>query len=294
MERLRIHNGDIMLDCRAAGAESGELVILLHGFPECWTAWRQQIQPLADAGYRVVVPDMRGYGCSSRPGHHKRYHLDELITDIDAIRHYCGQSHFHLGGHDWGAAVAWWYALHHPQRLASLTIVNVPHPLTFLETLRSSPLQLLKSWYIFFFQLPVIPEWLIKRGNYALLRLTLKKTSNKGAFADEDLRYLLHSWQQPGSVRAMVNYYRALLRNIVRPAQPQITVPTRILWGERDIALSSSMASNSLQYLHNGELISYPDGSHWLTHDLPAEVSACLLEHISRHPVATESAADVL
>ena len=287
MERIRVSNGDITLDIRAAGPEDGEVIILLHGFPECWATWRHQIQPLAAAGYRVLVPDMRGYGESSKPRGYRRYHLDELITDIDAIRSHSGRQQCHLAGHDWGAAVAWWYAIHYPQALISLAIVNVPHPQAFLETLRSSPRQLLKSWYIFFFQLPWLPEWLLRLNNFAILRHMLRSTSSSAAYQDEDFDFLSHSWRQPGTIKAMVNYYRAMLRHQRQPDQPEIAVPTRILWGEQDIALSLPMARKSLDYLTHGELITYPDGSHWLAHDKPREVAVRIMEHISHSQTAT-------
>ena len=282
MEHFVITHQDINLELRAAGPAAGPVVILLHGFPENWSTWRHQIQPLADAGYRVLVPNMRGYGESSKPKDFRRYRLDELITDIEAIRLHSGAERIHLAGHDWGAAVAWWYALHHEEKLKSLSILNVPHPLAFLHTLKRSPLQMLKSWYIFYFQLPLIPQLTMRIGNGAVLRRILKASSNPGSYSAEDFRLLGESWQQPGCMTAMVNYYRAMLRCMRIPeGDGKLNVPVRILWGEQDIALSVGMARDSMAYLNQGELVMYPDATHWLAHDKPQQVVQQLLQHFS-------------
>lgn len=290
MEHFRIHNGDIQLDVRAAGPAWGEVVVLLHGFPECWNTWRHQIGPLTAAGYRVYVPDMRGYGHSSAPKDYRRYALDELITDIEAIRQHSGREQIHLVGHDWGAAVAWWYAIHHESALLSLSILNVPHPVAFLNTLKSSPLQMLKSWYIFFFQLPWLPEWLLRRSDFAILKTMLQKSSLPGSYTQEDMIQLTHTWAQPGCARGMVNYYRAMLRMIRIPENDgRLLVPTRILWGEQDIALSLPMAKASLDYLSAGELVTYPDATHWLAHDKPQQVSEQLISHFRQNTPQSKS-----
>lgn len=280
MNIVTLRNRDIELEVRTAGPASGELVVLLHGFPECWNTWRHQIEPLAAAGYQVCVPDMRGYGRSSSPRGWQHYQLDELITDIDTIRRHFGVQRFHLAGHDWGAAVAWWYALHHEARLLSLAVLNVPHPQAFLSALQGSPRQILKSWYIFYFQIPWLPEWSMKLFRHAILRLTLQRTSAPGAYDAEDFRNLQTCWQQPGCLHAMVNYYRALLRHLrLPPGDNCLSVPTCILWGERDIALTLKMAHDSMNYLQHGSLTTYPDATHWLAHDKPQEVTQRLLEH---------------
>lgn len=284
MEHFFITHQDIQLELRATGPQDGELIILLHGFPENWSTWRHQIQPLADAGYRVLVPNMRGYGQSSKPADFRRYRLDELITDIEAIRQYAGAERFHLAGHDWGAAVAWWYALHHEQHLASLSILNVPHPLAFLNTLKRSPLQMLKSWYIFYFQLPLLPQLTMRIGNGAVLRRILQASSNPGSYSAEDFRLLGESWQQPGCMKAMVNYYRAMLRCLRMPqGDGQLSLPVQILWGEQDIALSLGMAHDSMSFLRRGTLTTFPDATHWLAHDKPQDVSAALIRHCASH-----------
>ncbi len=285
MKKLTIYNNDIALEVRELGPEESELIILLHGFPECWNTWRHQIKPLADAGYRVCVPNLRGYGQSSKPKSIKRYRLDELITDVEAIRLHYGKETFHLVGHDWGAAIAWWYAIHNKQPLASLSILNVPHPYAFLKALKSSVKQLRKSWYIFFFQLPFIPIWALTRNRFASLRKTLTHTSSPGAYTEEDFIHLEEAWSAPGAIKSMISYYRAMLRYARSPKNDGvISTPTQILWGERDLALSLASAHDSATYLQHGKLITYPEATHWLAHDLPDEISQKLIEHLNRYP----------
>lgn len=284
MKKFIIKNKDIELETREAGPDNGELIILLHGFPECWNTWRHQIDPLAQAGFRVCVPNMRGYGKSSKPKEVSRYHLDELITDIEAIRQHYGKDKFHLAGHDWGGAVAWWYALHYEQHLASLCILNLPHPLAFLTKLKGSFKQIRKSWYIFYFQIPFLPEWGMKRFNFASLKTILTHTSNKGSYDAEDFHHLEEAWSEPGALTAMVNYYRAMLRNIRIPeGDGKISTPTQILWGEKDLALSLESAYESEAYLLNGHLLTYPDATHWLAHDKAEDVSNKLINHLRNH-----------
>ena len=183
--------------------------------------------------------------------------------------------------------MAWWYALHHEQHLASLSILNVPHPFTFLSKLKSSPLQMLKSWYIFYFQLPWLPEWGMRLFNYGFLRLVLKASSTAGAYNEEDFHNLRHSWQQPG----LPDRHGELLPRHAAPHSVASTGwpaagTTQILWGERDLALSLQSAHDSAAFLAHGELITYPDATHWLAHDKPEEVSQRLIGHCRANPLA--------
>jgi len=285
MNITQIYNGPIGLETRHAGPSDGEVVVLLHGFPECWNTWKHQIPALADAGYRVFAPNMRGYGQSSKPADISDYHVDELIRDVDAIRRYADVEKIHLVGHDWGAMVAWWYALNKSEHLASLTILNVPHPKVFLSTLRKSPMQMLKSWYVFYFQIPKLPELTLPVNNYFFFRDILKRTSNRGSYQDEDIKELVDHWKIPGAMRGMVNYYRSAMRSQPKARHGnKVSTPTQILWGERDLALTLDMARGSEKFLENGSLTTYPDATHWLAHDKPEEVTTRLKEHFLAHP----------
>ena len=158
LETLTFQNASVRLHAVAAGLPGSPVVLLLHGFPEFWYGWRKQIEPLAAAGLHVIVPDQRGYNLSSKPSGVASYALSELVSDVIAIADQLGQEKIFLAGHDWGAAVAWSTALLHPQRIAKLVVLNVPHPSVMRKFISTRPRQLLRSWYMFFFQLPWVPE----------------------------------------------------------------------------------------------------------------------------------------
>ncbi|WP_157729846.1 alpha/beta fold hydrolase [Bacterioplanes sanyensis] len=272
------------LETRCYGEPGNPLVVLLHGFPECWATWRHQIAPLVNAGYRVLVPNMIGYGHSDKPSKIADYRMDMICDDVRAVIRAAGYERCHLVGHDWGGAIAWWFGIHYSDELLSLSILNAPHPRAFLSQLRSSPKQLLKSWYIFFFQLPWLPEWVIRMGNYRMLADAIKTTSNPGAYQPQDWQQLNEHWRIPGALTAKLNYYRAMLRYRPKIAgKAMVSAPTQILWGEKDLALTLSMAESSQQRTVNGRLITYPDATHWLAHDKPQEINERLLEWIAQH-----------
>jgi len=274
-------NGNVKLHAVAAGPKDGPLVLLLHGFPEFWYGWRRQIEPLAAAGFRVLVPDQRGYNLSGKPPGVKSYALSELTSDVMAIADQLGQPRIFLAGHDWGAAVAWSAALLHPERIAKLAILNVPHPSVMRRYLQSNRRQMRRSWYIYFFQIPFLPEMLFRAGSFRLGVSSLTRSSRPGTFSADDLARYRVAWSQPGTLTAMINWYRAGLRVRSRFADRTVRVPTRILWGQRDSFLLPEMAQESLRYCTNAELISFPDASHWLQHEEPDRVSHFLIEFFS-------------
>src|ERR1700730_17135970 len=158
LETLAFQNGEISLHAVAAGPKDGAVVVLLHGFPEFWYGWHRQIEPLAAAGFRVIIPDQRGYNLSSKPSGVGSYALPELVSDVIAIADQLGQEKIFLAGHDWGAAVAWSAALLHPERIAKLVVLNVPRPSVMRVFISTRPRQISRSWYMFFFQFPWLPE----------------------------------------------------------------------------------------------------------------------------------------
>lgn len=271
--------GGVRLHAVAAGPSDGPLVILLHGFPEFWYSWRKQIGPLAAAGFRVVVPDQRGYNISGKPPEVTDYAVSKLVADVIAIADQLRCDTFFLAGHDWGAAVAWATALGFPNRVRKLAILNVPHPEVFLRTVRSDPRQMLRSWYIAFFQLPRIPEWRFSSNNFAEGVKALVASSRPGTFTQEDLDQYREAWSNPGTVRAMINWYRAVFR--ARPPMPadlRVHVPTRILWGQRDKFLLPEMAQESVAFCDSAELTYFPEATHWLQHEEPEAVNSALIE----------------
>ncbi|MDX2139711.1 MAG: alpha/beta hydrolase [Chloroflexota bacterium] len=282
LDHTHITTNGVRLHVVQAGPADGELVILLHGFPEFWYSWRKQIPALASAGYRVLAPDQRGYNLSDKPAGLAAYDLNQLAADVVGLIDAAGREQCYLVGHDWGAAVAWWVAMHYPQRLKKLAILNVPHPSIMLKTLASNPAQMLKSWYIGMFQIPWLPEQLMLANNAALADVIFKRTANAGSFSDTDIAEYRKAWQQPGATTAMLNWYRALVqRRPERTTRSRITVPTQILWGVNDVALTREMASGSLKYCDNAQLTWFEDATHWLQHDKPDAVNARLIEFLT-------------
>jgi len=278
LEHLTFHNGAIRLHAVASGPPDGPLAILLHGFPEFWYSWHQQIEPLASAGFRVIVPDQRGYNLSSKPRGAANYALSHLTSDVLVIAGQLNAEKFFLAGHDWGAAVAWSVALLHPQRVAKLAILNVPHPSVMRRYLASNRRQLRRSWYMFFFQLPFLPEAAFTAFNYRLGVRSLVRSSREGTFSPDDLAQYRSAWSQPHALTSMINWYRAAFRFRTQFPHSTVHVPTRILWGERDAFLLADMAHDSLRYCDSAELYTFRNASHWLQHEEPARVSELLID----------------
>jgi pimeloyl-ACP methyl ester carboxylesterase len=278
LEEVTFHNGAIKLHAIGAGPPDGPVAILLHGFPEFWYSWHKQIEPLAAAGFRVIVPDQRGYNKSSKPRGAASYALSELTSDVLAIANQLGQERIFLAGHDWGAAVAWSFALLHPQRVSKLAILNVPHPSVMRRYLQTNRRQLRRSWYMFFFQLPFIPEAAFTAFNFRLGFRSLVRSSRPDTFSDDDLSQYRAAWSQPGALTGMINWYRAAFRYRSKFPDSTVHVPTRILWGERDAFLLSEMGHDSLRYCDNAELYTFASASHWLQHEEPARVSELLID----------------
>lgn len=278
METLFFQNSSVRLHGVSAGPKDGPVVVLLHGFPEFWYGWQKQIEPLVAAGFRVIVPDQRGYNLSSKPGGIASYALPELVSDVIAIADQLSQKKIFLAGHDWGAAVAWSAALWHPQRIAKLAVLNCPHPSVMRKFLSTRIRQFLRSWYMLFFQLPWLPEAFLSSFNYQFAVRALLRSSLAGTFSSEDIAQYRAAWSQPGALNGMINWYRALFRQRTKFADRTVRVPTRILWGERDRFLLSEMAQESLRYCADAELYTFANASHWLQHEEAASVSRHLID----------------
>lgn len=261
-------------------AGTGPLVVLLHGFPECWYSWRHQIPALADAGFRVIAPDMRGYNESEKPPGVRNYHIEHLVADVIGLIRHAGEDRAAVVGHDWGGAVAWQVAMRHPEAVHRLAVLNCPHPAVFLRKIWTLG-QLRRSWYIFFFQLPWLPEWWIRRRNFAgLERLWTGDPTRPGAFTDEDVAAYKQALGQPGALTATINYYRAVFRRSPvaanREARP-IDVPTLLIWGERDRHLGVPLLDGTEEWVRNLRIERLPDASHWVQNDAPERVNELLV-----------------
>ncbi|MCB0020534.1 MAG: alpha/beta hydrolase [Anaerolineales bacterium] len=265
-----------------AGPADGPLVLLLHGFPEFWWGWRAQIPALAAAGYRVVAPDQRGYFLSEKPAGVASYQLPTLAADIAGLIAAFGYEQAAVIGHDWGAAVAWQTALMFPQRVHRLGILNVPHPRVMVETLRSDPQQVRKSWYILAFQLRGLAERAAAANDWALFRESVRSSAQPGTFTDEILSVYQKAWSVPGALRSMMSWYRAAFLSPEGGfADPLVSPPTLILWGEQDQFLEAAMARRSLDFCRDGQLHYFPNASHWVQHEEAAAVNRRLLAFLA-------------
>ena len=264
----------------ATAGEGDHLAICLHGFPELHYSWRHQMPALADMGYRVWAPNMRGYGATDRPTAKKDYRLRNLAADVGALIDASGASKVTLIAHDWGAVVAWYFAIMKVRPLERLVILNVPHPNCARRELKHMR-QLKKSWYIFFFQLPWLPEKFLGRDNAASISRVFRDSAiNKGLFTSEELEPYRRAAAQPGALTAMFNYYRALLQtpDARDTGEGMVDVPTLVLWGEQDVALDIHLLDGTDAYVSDLTVRRFPDASHWVQQDVPDKVNAALRE----------------
>jgi len=268
--------GDVRLHYVEAG--DGPLIVLLHGFPEFWYGWRQQIKPLAAAGFRVVAPDMRGYNLSSRPDGVAAYDTDRLAADIRGLIQERGAESALLVGHDWGGSVAWATAMSHPEVVDRLAILNAAHPRRLTQGLKT-PRQLRKSWYFFFFQPPWLPERTVRARQWWFFRHFLRDA--RPAYSPEETDRYVESWSQPGAATGMINYYRSSVRQSPKRAAAAlrpIQAPTLVIWGQRDRFLGQGLAEPDRDDVPNLDRVErLPDASHWVHHDEAERVTQLLI-----------------
>jgi len=287
MQSQSIETNNIKLHVLTDGPENGTSVVLLHGFPEFHYGWKKQVPALVEAGFRVIVPDQRGYNLSDKPKGVSAYDVDILAKDIVGLFDRFGIEQANLVGHDWGAVVAWTVALNHPERLGKLVILNVPHPDVMVDFVLNNKTQRKKSWYVFFFQIPLFVEWILSRNNFHNLARMLAGSGRKSTFTADDLVEYKKAWSQPGALTGMLNWYRAIVRRSLKyafqrrhlPAR-RVKVPTLMLWGRRDVALSHAMVEPSIQLCENGEAVLFDKATHWVQHDEADEVNKRLIEFL--------------
>lgn len=278
-ETTKTING-LSLHVVEAGRPGDPLLVLLHGFPEFWWAWRHQITPLAEAGYHVVVPDMRGYNLSEAPQAVADYTLDTLASDVVAIADAFGAERFHLVGHDWGAVIGWWVAARYAERLDRVVLMDGPHPDVWGGQALKHPTQALRSTYAMFFQLPWLPEATLSAFDYAGLRTMMGGSGKPGAFEPGALDRYAQAWAHPGSLTAMLNYYRAMRERPRSDDAAHITPPTLILWALDDLFLERHVAEACLALCDRGRLEFVEDASHWLHLEQPDRINASILAWI--------------
>lgn len=280
--------GEINIHYVTAG--KGKLIMFLHGFPEFWYGWKNQLEEFSQ-DYQAVAPDMRGYNLSSRPPEVEHYHTKYLVEDIRLLAEHLGHKKFILVAHDWGGGVAWPFALRHPDYVEKLIIINAPHPFIFDRELRNNPDQQKASAYMLMFRSKEA-EQILSANNYASLVDTVLTDGLKhGYFTKEDKKAYMEAWSQPDALTGGLNYYRAAslsgltgetsataLETI--PGHLVVKVPTLIIWGEKDRYLLTGNINGLDKYVTNLTIKRIPDGSHWVVHEKPELVNRLMREFI--------------
>lgn len=258
----------------------GDLMLFLHGFPECWYSWRHQIPEFA-RDHKVVAIDLRGYNDSDKPSDPSAYKMSELVADVKGVIEGLGYQRCTLIGHDWGGAIAWNFADEYPQFLDRLIILNLPHPAKFSQGLRTLQ-QLLKSWYIFFFQIPYLPEFLIQLNDYQVLETAFEGMAvKKDAFSQADIDFYKNAFAKRGALTAAINYYRnAFQSGIIEKNWSILEVPTLMIWGEKDTALGKELTYGTERYVRDFQIRYIPNCSHWVQQEQPDLVNQYIQEFI--------------
>jgi pimeloyl-ACP methyl ester carboxylesterase len=274
----------IELELHVEETGHGEPVVLLHGFPEFSYCWRHQLPALSAAGFRAIAPDLRGYNLSARPLGVSNYRAQELVADIAALIRKLPNGNAHIVGHDWGGVLAWRLAAQQPELVNKLVVLNAPHPAAYRRTLRRNPRQWLRSWYVLFFQLPWLPELLLRSRDFALLERTWKKGPvTPVAYSDADIAKYKEALGRPGALTPAINYYRAAL-----PwpddlyGQPQsVSAPTLLIWGEQDRYLGLDLTERLESWVPDLQVERIPDASHWVQNDVPQIVNRLLVDFLA-------------
>jgi pimeloyl-ACP methyl ester carboxylesterase len=283
--------GEVRLHYAESGRRGERLVLLLHGFPECWYSWRHQLTALGER-FHVVAPDLRGYNLSDKPARVEDYRTEKLVGDVVGLMDHFGAREAAVVGHDWGAAVAWALAARHPGRVWKLASLQVPPLPVWIANMTVK--QALSSWYMLFFQLPSLPEWQIGANDFAALDRMFKKTARPGTFTDTDLAVYKNALRQKSertnttALTAAVNYYRAnVFANLSRSSggekagSTRIRVPTLFIYGERDFAIMPETVRDVGRHVDAPyRELRLANSNHWVQQESPAEVNAALLNFL--------------
>jgi pimeloyl-ACP methyl ester carboxylesterase len=271
-----IDSAGIKLRCHTAGPMDGPLVLLLHGFPARWSTWRVPMRALAAKGFFVVAPDLRGFGESDKPADVDAYSIARVADDVAAIIHAFGRERACVAGHDFGGGATWATAMLRPEVVTRIAILNSVHPVGYARQMRKWS-QLKRSWYVFLFQLPRLPEWFLARDGYGFVRRSLAEDG----LAPEVVDDLLEGLRPPGAVEAAVNWYRASFRDGIRkrtkPAR--VNIPALVIWGDEDRYLDPELATPPADWVTGARVAHVPGASHWVQHDAPDAVTTLLAEH---------------
>jgi pimeloyl-ACP methyl ester carboxylesterase len=266
--------GDLVFDARAAGPADGELVLLLHGFPQTSFSWRNQLDALGAAGYRAVAPDQRGYSPGARPADVGEYRVERLVGDVLGFAEALGVERFHLVGHDWGGAVAWQVAGRHPERLRTLTSLSTPHPAAFRRSIQDGE-QRDKSSYMLFFRSPEAEPFFLDNDAAGLRALY-----TSSGLADDAVEEYVRVLTQPGAMTAALNWYRAADPGLVEGLGP-ITTTTMYVWSTYDPALGRDAAEGTAAHVEGPYRFEVLEGvGHWIAEETPDALNTLLVDHL--------------
>jgi pimeloyl-ACP methyl ester carboxylesterase len=282
LEFTEVTTNGVRLRVATAGPSDGPLVILLHGFPEGSYGWRRQIAPLAEAGYRVLAPDQRGYGGSEKPKGVSAYSLDTLVADVLGLIDASGHSRATVIGHDWGGVVAWRAIETNPTRFEKAVILNAPHPAAMIREVRGNLGQFLKSWYTLAFQIPKLPEMFLRRDHFQALEKTMVASSLPGTFSPSDLEVYKKAWSEEHALSSMLHWYRAAFRSRKHVwTETLVQVPTLLIWGANDRFLGPGVARASYAQCVNARLEWVEDATHWVQHERADRVNRLILDFLA-------------
>ncbi|MEZ5027106.1 MAG: alpha/beta hydrolase [Chitinophagales bacterium] len=260
-----------------------KLVILLHGWPEFWYSWRYQIPVLAEK-FTVFAPDMRGFNLSDKPLGIANYKADIVASDIAELIKKSGFEKAYIVGHDWGGAISWVFATMYPELTEKLVVCNCPHPKIMLKSFKTNPSQIIKSWYIFLHQIPLLPEIIYQFSLEKIFKKTFRGWMyNKENFTDEDLKAFVKAYKQEGALTGSINYYRAMMQTKpnLQIFNNKIKAPTLLIWGEGDRALGKELTYGTEKYVDAPYEVKYIERcSHWTQNDCPEEVNKFLLDFL--------------
>ncbi len=291
LDSRRIDVGDVTLHVVFAGPEDGKPVILMHGFPEFWFAWRHQIKPLAEAGYRVAVPDLRGYNRSDKPAGADNYTQRKYAGDIIGLMDSQGWDRANIVAHDIGAGVAWRMIFENADRVANAVIFSVSHPLAFASVGNDSDI----SWYRSFLKMPILPELLMRTAGPSMITRNLRETSRPGTFSEEDLSVYQLAWDREHAMDTMINAYRAENLPIAGlPEDGKVTMPVKLIFGAKDAFISRASAEKSVDFLGSENVVIYEGLSHWLLAEEPEAMTQEIIRFLSTYNPAPEIIAPTL
>ena len=258
----------------------GPLMLMLHGFPEFWYSWRHQIPEFAKY-FKVVALDLRGYNDSDKPKDQSAYVMNKFVRDVEGVIKGLGYDTCILVGHDWGGAIAWNFAYAHPEMVERLIILNLPHPAKFAQALRT-PQQMLRSWYILFFQIPLLPEFLLQSSDYLFIENAFKGMAvDKSAFTKADIEAYKNAAAKRGALTATLNYYRNFAQQtMLKENWRVLEVPTLMIWGENDTALGKELTYGTELYVRDFQLKYIPNCSHWVQQEQPELVNQYMQEFL--------------